>query len=203
MSSRKLLCTVFALSVTSLGTWAGSPAAFASDAATAVNQVKITTTSSSWSTTVEDTDSATDATSSTSTSPAVAGYVYPPGDANFITDFFDHVPHQAPYRTGVYNPSTQKGWGKAKVVQKHALTDVQLLKDGYKLATQQPSGPSRFVTRFQVNLTRTSDGQIIDSRVVRIVTDEVDKRLDELNVGVITAYCENPGNSCPSWVNNY
>lgn len=86
--------------------------------------------------------------------------------------------------------------------RKHQITDVKLLSDGYALATQQRTSSNRFVTRFLAVL-QDSKGDVVDQRIVRIVTDEVDKRADNETVGVITAYCENPGDSCPSWVNNY
>ncbi len=173
-------------------------AAQAQVSAAGTTTVVLRTTSSSWSVHQEDLANA-DITGAVA---PTAGYVYPPGDPNYITTRFFHNSHVAPYRTGYYDAASDKGWGRTKVERKHQITDVKLLSDGYALATQQRTSSNRFVTRFLAVL-QDSKGDVVDQRIVRIVTDEVDKRADNETVGVITAYCENPGDSCPSWVNNY
>lgn len=134
-------------------------------------------------------------------SQAVEGYNY----AEILTTVKNpEAPGEFPIRRGYFDGT--KGFGYDKAYHKHGLTNLEAIKKVAVSPNSEWQGNSlvakAYVGKYTCNFLTCN---VEDQREVRVVftTDKqhLDKTFDS-QVGMITAYCQNPDGApkCPDWV---
>lgn len=132
---------------------------------------------------------------------AAEGYDY----AEILTTVKNpEAPGEFPIRRGYFDGT--KGFGYDKAYHKHGLTDLEAIKKVAVSPESEWQGNSlvakAYVGKYTCNLLACN---LEDQREVRVVfttdTQHLDKTFDS-QVGMITAYCQNPDGApkCPDWV---
>ena len=127
-----------------------------------------------------------------------------------VAQFHDGSGLAVVLRQGEYN-GAGKGWGWAKIVGKHGITNMNLVKMIIGLpgaGTADPQDPDRIVYRAVAERGVCSNGGCRATEIVNTVAvvDYGPAGWDSSHVfGVVTAYCDfgDPAKwLCPPWVNN-
>lgn len=117
-----------------------------------------------------------------------------------------NAPGDFPIRRGYYDSHTNRGFGYDKAYHKHGLTSLEAIK---KVAVSPHSKwqgntlvSKAYVGKYTCRWIRC---YLEDQREVRVVFTTATQHYDlkfNSQLGMMTAYCENPDKAprCPSWV---